>query len=87
MLTDEHKQKRLAAAHQFLQCHQIEGDQSLDHIVTGDETGFPTQTWSQSDRQCNGATHRPRKQRSSSKHLQSEKSWPPFSGTEGDLAY
>jgi len=38
MLTDEHKQKRLAAAHQFLQHHQIEGDQSLDHIVTGDET-------------------------------------------------
>ena len=44
--------------------------------------GFPTQTSSQSDSQCNGATHRLRKQRSSSKHLQSEKSWPPFSGTE-----
>ena len=38
MLTDEHKQKRLAAAHQFLQRHQIEGDQCFDHIVTGDET-------------------------------------------------
>ena len=38
MLTDKLKQKRLAAAHQFLQRHQIEGDQSLDHIVTGDET-------------------------------------------------
>ena len=37
MLTDEHKQKRLAAAHQFLQLHQIEGDQCFDHIVTGDE--------------------------------------------------
>jgi len=38
MLTDEHKQKRLAAAHKFLQRHQIEGDQCFDHIVTGDET-------------------------------------------------
>jgi len=38
MLTDEHKQKHLAAAHQFLQRHQIEGDQSFDHIITGDET-------------------------------------------------
>ena len=44
--------------------------------------GLPTQTSSQSDSQCNGATHCPRKQKSSSKHLQSEKSWPPFSGTE-----
>ena len=44
--------------------------------------GFPTQTSSQSDSQCNGATQCPRKQRSSNKHLQSEKSWPPFSGTE-----
>jgi len=38
MLTDEHKQKRLAAAYQFLQRHQIEGDQYFDHTVTGDET-------------------------------------------------
>ena len=37
-LTDEHKQKRLAAAHQFLQRHQIEGYQCFDHIVTVDET-------------------------------------------------
>jgi len=38
MLTVEHKQKRLAAANQFLQRHQIEGDQCFDCIVTGDET-------------------------------------------------
>jgi len=38
MLTDEHKQKRLAAGHQFLQRNQIEGDQCFDQIVTGDET-------------------------------------------------
>jgi histone-lysine N-methyltransferase SETMAR len=38
MLTDEHKKKRLAAAHPFLQRHQTEGDQGFDHIVTGDET-------------------------------------------------
>ena len=82
MLTDEHKQKSLAAAHQFLQRHQIEGDQSLDHIVIGDETWISYTNWSQSDGQCNGATHRPQKQRSSNKHLQSEKSWPLFSGTE-----
>ena len=38
MLIEEHKQKRLAAAHQFMQRHHIEGDQCFDHIVTGDET-------------------------------------------------
>jgi len=37
MLTGKHKQKCLAAAHQFLQRHQIEGGQCFDHIVTGDE--------------------------------------------------
>ena len=54
----------------------------LTILSLGMRRGFPTQTSSQSDSQCNGATHRPRNQRSSSKHLQSEKSWPPFSGTE-----
>jgi len=38
MLTEEHKQKGLAAAQLFLQRHQIEGDQCFDRIVTGDET-------------------------------------------------
>ena len=66
MLTDEHKQKHLVLTILSLEMRR----------------GFATQTSSQSVSQCNGATHRPRKQRSSSKHLQSEKPWPPFSGTE-----
>jgi [histone H3]-lysine36 N-dimethyltransferase SETMAR len=38
MLTDEHKQKRLASAQKFLQRYRNEGDEFLGHIVTGDET-------------------------------------------------
>jgi hypothetical protein len=39
MFTDEHKQKcMVGAAVSFLDCYYREGDEFLDHIVTGDET-------------------------------------------------
>jgi hypothetical protein len=41
MLTDEHKQKCLAAALLFLDHHHREGDEFLVHIVTVDETWVP----------------------------------------------
>jgi histone-lysine N-methyltransferase SETMAR len=38
MLSDEHKEKRLASALTFLTRYNEEGDESLSRIVTGDET-------------------------------------------------
>lgn len=38
MLTDEHKNKRMAAALTFLERYSVEGDSFLTRIVTGDET-------------------------------------------------
>jgi hypothetical protein len=38
ILTDKHKQKCMGAALSFLECYHREGDEFLDHIVTGDET-------------------------------------------------
>jgi hypothetical protein len=38
MLTDDHKTKRMGAALKFLVRYHNEGDEFLNHIVTGDET-------------------------------------------------
>jgi hypothetical protein len=38
MLTDDHKTKRMGAALNFLVRYHDEGDEFLNHIVTGDET-------------------------------------------------
>lgn len=38
MLTEDHKRQRVEAAQQFLDCHEADGDEYLDSIVTGDET-------------------------------------------------
>ena len=38
MLTEEHKEKRVASALTFLTRYHEEGDEMLNHIVTGDET-------------------------------------------------
>jgi hypothetical protein len=38
MLTDDHKTKYMGAALNFLVQHRNEGDEFLNHIVTGDET-------------------------------------------------
>ena len=40
MLTDDHKTKRMGSALKFLTRYAQEGDEFLDSIVTGDETGF-----------------------------------------------
>jgi hypothetical protein len=37
MLTDDHKTKRMGAALDFLVRYHNEGDEFLNHIVTGDE--------------------------------------------------
>jgi hypothetical protein len=39
MLTDDHKPKRIGTALKFLTRYAQEGDEFLDTIVTGDETG------------------------------------------------
>lgn len=38
MLTEDHKQQRVAASREFLQSHATDGEDFLDSIVTGDET-------------------------------------------------
>lgn len=38
MLTDAHKQKRLASAENFLHRFETQGDELFEHIITGDET-------------------------------------------------
>jgi hypothetical protein len=36
---DDHKTKQMGSALKFLMCYAQEGDEFLDTIVTGDETG------------------------------------------------
>ncbi|UYV63137.1 hypothetical protein LAZ67_2003269 [Cordylochernes scorpioides] len=38
MLTEDHKRQRVEAAQKFLDCHETDGEELLDSIVTGDET-------------------------------------------------
>ncbi|UYV67791.1 hypothetical protein LAZ67_5002075 [Cordylochernes scorpioides] len=38
MLTEDHKRHRVEAAQKFLDCHETNGEEFLDSIVTGDET-------------------------------------------------
>jgi histone-lysine N-methyltransferase SETMAR len=38
ILTDDHKKNQVAAAPAFLARYEVQGDDSLDCIVTGDET-------------------------------------------------
>ncbi|UYV72795.1 hypothetical protein LAZ67_10000753 [Cordylochernes scorpioides] len=38
MLTEDHKRQRVEAAQKFLDCHETDGEEFMDSIVTGDET-------------------------------------------------
>ncbi|UYV83935.1 hypothetical protein LAZ67_X000634 [Cordylochernes scorpioides] len=38
ILTEDHKRQRIEAAQKFLDCHETDGEEFLDSIVTGDET-------------------------------------------------
>lgn len=50
LLSDEHKQNRLDAAHRFLEILEDEGESLFSRIVTGDETWFITPPLNQKGR-------------------------------------
>jgi hypothetical protein len=80
MLTDEHDHKLMGAALSFLEHYHREGDEFLDHIITGDETwiGHYTQRISGSLKNGIMPTFQEKKHKNSSRHVQLQKSWPAF---------
>ncbi|UYV74964.1 hypothetical protein LAZ67_12001915 [Cordylochernes scorpioides] len=56
MLTEDHKWQRVEAAQKFLDCHETDGEEFLDSIVTGDETWVHYTTPEIKEQSCSGST-------------------------------
>jgi hypothetical protein len=82
MLTDDHKTKRMGAAPKFSVQYHNEGDEFLNHIVTGDETWISHVTFKRiSSSQCSDGIVHVQRQRNSSRHFLPGRSCVPCFGT------